>query len=225
MSIDWKSIIIYKDSIQEKELLRWIDIIGEKKYYEYYLLVRKHFKSKKVPFEELRECAIYDKKLSLVLYGIIRDIEIEMRHLVLKYISIDDFEIKYLDNIGNYLNKKTKPKQQLKLRHKTLHEFLQDIDISELGKCINQFCKVSNLFDFDNYSYALKTLDKIRNIIMHQKTLLGRDVLNKDDINAILHLIIDKQYRAKKQKEINSVAVYDNTEVRLYKVFIPESDI
>lgn len=225
MSDNWINEIVYSKEDQKKELLRWIEIIGERKYYEYYLLVRKHFNNNKIQFEELRECAIYDKKISLVLYGIIRDIELQMRHLVLKYISQEEFINKYIKHIGNPKNNKIGIKEKLINNKNSYDIFLQEIDISELVKCVKHLSNINNVFEFKGFNEALDKLTKLRIKIMHQKTLLGKEILSKDNIIAILHLIIDKEYRVKKQKELNSVAVYDNTEVKLYKVLIPESDI
>jgi hypothetical protein len=223
---NWQENIIYSESWEKNELVRWIEIIGERKYYEYFKLVKAELNMNNIPFDALRECAIYDKKISLVLYGIIRDIELEMRHLVLKHLTVDEFKKEYLSNIGNQYNKKQKIKKLFQAGNITLDKFLQEIDITELIKCIKQLSIKNNLFEYSDYLQALKLLGKIRIIIMHQKTLLS---LSKSILHSyivfILQLIIDKEYRIKKMEEVNKTATYGGTEVRLYKVVIEKGEI
>ncbi len=212
---EWLDGVRYANPVQRNELEKWCDIIGYDKYKEYFNLAKLNYENKEVPFGILRECAIYDAKLSKTLFGVLRIVEFGLRSKIVDEISEDVFIEKYYP----CLTKKTQVKsmsKKLKQGKISLHEFLQELVFGELRKVLEKAIG-DKLIDIDKEK--LGKVNKFRNSIMHHKKILSANVENlKNNINILLAYIDDDKQTEKFKNDINKLAKYNGKEVRLYVV-------
>lgn len=218
MNKNWINDIRFTAENQKTELMRWCEIIGFDKYYEYYELVKQKYGNVKVPFGVLRECAIYDSHLCRELFCILKIIEENFRYKVIKV-----SEESLINDIGNIMTKEHQKKKIYKdyVNSKIkLYDYLQELTFGELNKVLVHLItsKALNILEKD-----VNMIKNLRNDIMHHKKVLNVNETLEDKIIFLLRMIEDIELRNKKRESINKLKKYSGQTVRNFVVDLSEN--
>lgn len=190
--------------MSEEEAIKYLEqnnnyrnICLYKKLFEKYYIDGKYVnKYIDLDFAYLKDLAIIDFELRLLLYDIISDIEHYLKFRIINLITSKDNDV-----IKKYLNKETKNKYTKNLnKNISIEELLDVLPFGKLIEFYEFFIKFAGIKEDKKYISLLKEIVTLRNRVYHNNKILANlnetidnYVINSDVLDYLRSCKIDKK--------------------------------
>lgn len=212
---------------KRNELNHWIDMIGIDKYYKFYDIIDLDNDNS---FSSLKECAVYDFRLSTLLFSLLKHYECYLRANLVGENGLIPIEKKdYKDTVSSILSIKKKSlcswPQHLKKNYVFFSDFIGALTFGSIYKIYESILKIKvGDFNIRPDINVVKKIKDFRNEVYHHNVLISDDPSKMDDLYENITLLLKHlPSRELKDKYIELINDLIENKQKKYHIFLEKN--